>query len=500
LIEAAMYFVLGALAAGLLALTITPAIWRRANRLSLARLESAMPMSLAEIQAEKDQLRAEFAINIRRLEVTLGRLGEREAAHVIDMNRKRDEIARLTAEQAGRSEMVRQLEGRVTRLGDEVRATEEKLNDAHGELVERNERIAERGATIASLEAEMVAAMQLGEEQKLELVARDTQLGNFKDEILARRAAESALMHDRDELAAALAQEKIKLSQEQHRGEGLTARITALETERADRIAALDRRVAEIGDREAELALERGRIEVLATEVARLEGERSDRLAELSRYAADIERLKSEVAQAAAERRAREHKFAAERRALEESATADLHALEEQVAVMRESTTEAKAEAMSLMIRAEADLMNSGDNTRKAVTALEAEKAELLERLSALEDEFAVVKAENDELRRVAGADWENERLENSRLRDRLGAIAADVVRLTQPPRGPAVHALEEGNGAGNGNGTTHKPLATPAARPLRTAAEVAAAGEVSPAGKTLAERIRALQHSAARH
>jgi chromosome segregation ATPase len=192
LIEAAMYFVLGALAAGLLALTITPAIWRRANRLSLARLESAMPMSLSEIQAEKDQLRAEFAVNTRRLEVTLGRLGEREAAHVIDMNRKRDEIARLTAEQGGRTEMIRQLEGRVTRLGQDVLATEEKLNDAHAEMVERNERIAERGATIASLEAELVAIMQLGEEQKLELIARDTEAGNFRDEIVARKAAEAA--------------------------------------------------------------------------------------------------------------------------------------------------------------------------------------------------------------------------------------------------------------------------------------------------------------------
>src|SRR5438477_12972845 len=116
-----MYFVLGALAAGLLALTITPAIWRRANRLSFARIESAMPMSLTEIQAEKDHLRAEFAVNTRRLEVALSRLGEREATHVIDMNRKRDEIVRLTAEQAARGEMVRQLEERVTRLGNEVR-------------------------------------------------------------------------------------------------------------------------------------------------------------------------------------------------------------------------------------------------------------------------------------------------------------------------------------------------------------------------------------------
>ena len=137
-----MYFVLGALAAGLLALTVTPAIWRRANRLSFARIEAGMPMSLAEIQAEKDQLRAEFAVSTRRLEMEVGRLGEREATHVIDMNVKRDEIARLTAAEAARAEMARQLEERVARLTGEVGATEEKLNDAHAELVERNQRIA----------------------------------------------------------------------------------------------------------------------------------------------------------------------------------------------------------------------------------------------------------------------------------------------------------------------------------------------------------------------
>lgn len=119
-----------------------------------------------------------------------------------------------------------------------------------------------------------------------------------------------------------------------------------------------------------------------------------------------------------------------------------------------------------------------------------------------LENEYALLKAENGELRRVSGAEWEHERLENSRLRERLGAIASDVVRLTQTPRAPAAHAVEEANGAGNGNGNgaAHKPAPAPAARPLRAPGEVVPAGEASPAGKTLAERIRALQHSAARH
>ena len=156
---------------------------------------------------------------------------------------------------------------------------------------------------------------------------------------------------------------------------------------------------------------------------------------------------------------------------------------------------------MSLMIRAEADLMNSGDNTRKAIAAIEAEKADLAARFSALESEYAQLKAENAELRQVAGAEWENERLANARIRDRLSAIAADVVRLTEAPPAPAVYVADDANGApangngtpANGNGAAHKPATRPA-RP----AEVG--GEISPAGKTLAERIRALQHSAARH
>jgi hypothetical protein len=334
--------------------------------------------------------------------------------------------------------------------------------------------------------------MQLAEEQKLELIARDTEIGNLADEVLARKAAEVDVASARDEIAAALGQENAKVIEEQHRGEGLAARIAALEAERSDRIAALDRRSAEVRDREGELVRERQRSEALVAEITRLEAERSDRVADLARYAADIEGLKGEVAQVALERRRLEELVSAERRAAAEKAAAERRALEEEVAAVSASATEARAEAMSLMVKAEADLMTSGDNTRKVIAALEAEKAELAGRVAALEADHAQLKAENAELRHVAGPEWENERLENARLRDRLTAIAADVVRLTQPP-----HELEEGNGAGNGNGAAHKPGPRPARAPTDV---VAAPAEVSPAGKTLAERIRALQHSAARH
>ena len=75
-----MYFVLGLLAAGLVALALTPAVWRRAHRLARARVESSLPMSLGEVQAEKDQLRASFALSARRLELEVSDLKAKTAS------------------------------------------------------------------------------------------------------------------------------------------------------------------------------------------------------------------------------------------------------------------------------------------------------------------------------------------------------------------------------------------------------------------------------------
>ena len=62
MIEPIMYAGLGFLAATLLALVILPMVHARAVRLTMRRLEAATPLSMAEIQADKDQLRAEFAM------------------------------------------------------------------------------------------------------------------------------------------------------------------------------------------------------------------------------------------------------------------------------------------------------------------------------------------------------------------------------------------------------------------------------------------------------
>ena len=57
-----MMFTLGVLTTGLLALAALPAIWRRAVRLSTARLSRLVPLSAEEIAAERDHIRAAHSI------------------------------------------------------------------------------------------------------------------------------------------------------------------------------------------------------------------------------------------------------------------------------------------------------------------------------------------------------------------------------------------------------------------------------------------------------
>lgn len=63
-----MIFGLGFLLASLCALIALPTVNARATRLARRRIEATLPVSAAEVAAERDHLRAEFAVAQRRLE------------------------------------------------------------------------------------------------------------------------------------------------------------------------------------------------------------------------------------------------------------------------------------------------------------------------------------------------------------------------------------------------------------------------------------------------
>ncbi len=95
MIEYTMLILLGICIGGLVAFLFAPSVWHRAVRLTTRRLEATMPMSLSEIEADKDLLRASYAVRIRRLEAGLNAARDKSANQLVEISRHQMEIAEL---------------------------------------------------------------------------------------------------------------------------------------------------------------------------------------------------------------------------------------------------------------------------------------------------------------------------------------------------------------------------------------------------------------------
>ena len=143
-IENIMYVALGALGAGLIALAIMPAVWRRAVRLTKKRIEAATPITMAEFRADKDQLRAEFALSTRRLEMNVEALRRRLADQLNDINRKRTEVGAIRDERNTHLQQVRELEEREAELRRRILDLEKEGADLSQRLRMRDREYADK--------------------------------------------------------------------------------------------------------------------------------------------------------------------------------------------------------------------------------------------------------------------------------------------------------------------------------------------------------------------
>src|ERR1700680_1970131 len=125
MIEPIMYVGLGFLASSLVALAITPFVHARAVRLTMRRLEAATPLSMAEIQADKDQLRAEFAMSTRRLEMSVEQLRSKTTTQLAELGKKTDMINRLKLELGEKTAGIYTMEAREKAMREQLRVTED---------------------------------------------------------------------------------------------------------------------------------------------------------------------------------------------------------------------------------------------------------------------------------------------------------------------------------------------------------------------------------------
>lgn len=211
-----MIFALGFLFAGLLSLLLLPAFWRRAMTLSKRQLEMQMPLSMAEIVAERDQLRAEFAAEQRRLEQRLDLANDRRAQDKVELGermiaatRLEQDLATLRAEAEKTEKALFAANNDITEASAQLFATTKQLYDVESALDQRkivlealttrhealNIQSDEQRTTIAGLETRLS-----GRDADIEALERD--LETVRIELADARAELEALAHERDQFRA----------------------------------------------------------------------------------------------------------------------------------------------------------------------------------------------------------------------------------------------------------------------------------------------------------
>ncbi|MGX9144131.1 hypothetical protein [Mesorhizobium sp. 128a] len=309
MVQSILFFALGFLCAGFLALLVAPAIWRRAVALTRKRVEASVPRTLAEIQADKDSLRAEFAMTTRRLEISVKTLREQVNEQLVEISRGHEALKGLAVERKDKKQALSEL-GEKNEL---LLHREQQIQQLMDKLVQAERMMEKRALELEKLEQMYDDASFSSSNRQIELVARESELEKLANDIAVLRGQRKEADKRHQEVVAEGKATRDALKAEKKRTTDLEKKLERLLATLADREDKLDRR-------EKELARLRERLKGEATGgaatavgpvaaqdnapsrdddidkvLAKLEGDRERLEARLTTLARENKRLKTEL-------------------------------------------------------------------------------------------------------------------------------------------------------------------------------------------------------------
>lgn len=246
MIEFVLLFALGFLAAALVGLIVAPIIQRRIVTLTERRIRASVPLSAAEIRAEKDMARAAYAADNARLSVDLKKKGDDLAEVSARATVLSNHLVDVRAEKLAAEQSIEEREADLRDLSAKMHVREEQITDLTGNLgaanrlaEARKREIAERDDRINRLGTEI-------EEMRIDIATLDTETENFKAQIRELRDERRSLREtlkqtetENQDLAFRLKREEAHLVETEQK---LAKTISTL----TDRENALERRIAEV--------------------------------------------------------------------------------------------------------------------------------------------------------------------------------------------------------------------------------------------------------------
>jgi chromosome segregation ATPase len=183
MIEPIMFVGIGVFVAGLLVIGVIPLVHARAVRLTMRRLEALTPLSMAEIQADKDQLRAEFAMSTRRLEMSVEQMKARTTNQLAEIGKKSEAVGRLKLELGDKTAALFALEAKEKQLNEDLESVRAELAAKSSALEETERALAGTQAELAQASTNFQESSLTGDSQRVELAALRAQVGLLKGQI-----------------------------------------------------------------------------------------------------------------------------------------------------------------------------------------------------------------------------------------------------------------------------------------------------------------------------
>jgi len=442
--ESLMYLAIGSLSAILIVgafslLVVIPLVHGRAVRLTRRRLEAAMPQSMVQIKANKDLLRAEFAMSTRRLEQKIEKLETRNAGQLVELSKKGDAIKHLGAEVHALRDQLRTMKEELDVKASAASEAERALSDRESELAKLRSALDERStladwqkaentalaAQVQTLQGQLTRAREEARaaEARRDAAVRDlsykeselTRLRNALDErsalVDSQKAENTALAMQVQTLQGQLSQAREEAKAAEARRDAAMRDTSSKESEFAKLRSALDERSAVAGSQNAEIAALTMRVQTLQGHLNRADEQAKAAVEHRDAAVRDLSEKDSKLAGLISTLN--------ERSGLVDSQKAELTALKMELQTLQGQFDEADGEVKAAEERRDAALRDLSKNESALVQLTTA-----LNERSVLIDSH---KAENAALRMQAR--MLNERLNEARKEARAAQESLDAER-----------------------------------------------------------------------
>lgn len=290
-IELILYFALGFLCAAFLAALVAPAIWSRAVMLTRRRIEASLPLTLDEIRADKDSLRAEHAVATRRLEMDLKAAKAKASEQSLRLARSSKDVKAIATERETNKADLSRIEAEARELRAELRRRDDGMQALSSALARTEEMLQAQRSEFAKLGKDFEEASLTSSARQIEIVARETEIDRLNNDISTLKGQRKTIELSSRNADSAVNMARLSAETEKRRADSLDARLLKLVGDLADRDEKLERR-----DREVARLRERLK-PILASPPS---GDRDVRLidlqAENSRLEAEIARMAEQIA------------------------------------------------------------------------------------------------------------------------------------------------------------------------------------------------------------